>query len=118
MEPFKQDTEITPVLFRVSRAPVKNGPEVTAVFPCEVHSTQDYTMGCYAHVGQHGGCDYGWYQTTRPAKPSEYADLKAELESAPYGYRFKVYQRINSALRERYLTSRREIIKGEKSQEA
>lgn len=100
---FQQDTEMTPVLFRVSRAPVKNGDEVTAVFPCEPADLDKYTMSCYARVGQHSGCNYGWYLTTRPAKPEEYADLKQELESAPYGYRLKVYQRITSDMRNKLM---------------
>jgi hypothetical protein len=60
--------------------------------------------GSYAHIGQHSGCDYGWYLTTRPTKPAEYTDLKTELESAPYGYRLKVYQRMNRTLRNRFMT--------------
>lgn len=100
---FQQDTDVTPVLFRVHRKPKTHGGEVTAVFPCEPAAYDGHTMTCYAHVGQHGGCDLGWYYETRPALPDEYADLKAELESAPYGYRFKVYQRINRTLRVRRL---------------
>lgn len=90
----KQDEEITPVLFRVHRAPKLHGSDVTAVFPCEPHDTYGRTMSCYVHVGQHGACDFGWYQRTRPATPAEYASLRKELESAPYGYRLKPYQRM------------------------
>jgi hypothetical protein len=100
MSEFQQDTEVTPVLFRVHRKPKTHGSEVTAVFPCEPWN-EDGGMTCYAHVGQHGGCDYGWYLQTRPALREEYEDLKRELESAPYGYRLKVYQRINRSLREK-----------------
>lgn len=76
---------IVPVLFRVDSG------GVTAVFPTE---PGDYSgnMTCYAHVGQHSGCSFGWYLTTRAATPAEYADLKAELESI--GYRLKVYRRL------------------------
>jgi hypothetical protein len=95
---FTQDTELTPVLFRRE----KDG-DITAVFPCEPANLQTMTMTCYAHIGQHSGCDYGWYLTTRPAKPAEYADLKAELESTPYGYRLKIYQRINRRLRNKFM---------------
>jgi hypothetical protein len=54
-------------------------------------------MTCYAHVGQHGACSFAWFhgRTHRPASPAEYADLKAELESAPYGYRLRVFKRRN-----------------------
>ena len=95
-EPFKQDTEFTPVLFRVARAPKRDSADVTAVFPCEPADMTGTAMSCYAHIGQHGSCGYGWYATTRPATPAEYADLLAELESAPYGYRLKVYQRMTA----------------------
>lgn len=99
---FKQDDEETPVLFRVHRSPKKYGNEVTAVFPCEPSDYSGYTMTCYAHVGQHGSCDFDWYYKTRAAKPEEYADLKRELESAPYGYRLKVYKRMAGHLRDKY----------------
>lgn len=102
VEQFQQDTEVTPVLFRVHRSPKTHGDEVTAVFPCEPYDTAGHLMSCYAHVGQHSGCDLGWYQQTRPALPEEYASLKRELESAPYGYRLKVYQRMNRSLRDRF----------------
>lgn len=111
MSEFVQDTEETPVLFRVHRAPVKHGAEITAVFPCEPATYTGYAMSCYAHVGQHGSCDYGWYQKTRPATPEEYAELKQELESAPYGYRLKIYQRINSTLREKFTAEQRRFAK-------
>ena len=70
-EPFRQDDDITPVLFRVSRAPRRDGAGVTAVFPCEPADLDGATMSCYAHLGQHAGCNYGWYLTTRPARPDE-----------------------------------------------
>lgn len=99
---FKQDEHETPVLFRVHRAPMKHGSDVTAVFPCEPADYAGRTMSCYAHIGQHSGCDFGWYHQTRPAKPEEYADLKRELESAPYGYRLKVYQKITPKHRDAF----------------
>lgn len=106
METFKQDMEETPVVFRRER-----DGDITAVFPCDVASIQDYTMGCYAHIGQHSGCSFEWYYTTKAAKPEEYVDLKHELESAPYGYRLKVYKRITRGLRDRYLTYRHELMR-------
>jgi hypothetical protein len=101
-ETFKQDKEFTPVLFRVSRAPKRDGADVTAVFPCEPWDTTGNTMACYAHIGQHGACSYGWYNTTRPATPTEYADLFAELQAAPYGYRLKVYRRMQPSHRKAF----------------
>jgi len=61
-------------------------------------------MSCFAHIGQHSACDLGWYNQTRPATPEEYADLKRELESAPYGYKLKIYHRMQ---RGAFLAARR-----------
>lgn len=90
---FEQDKDETPVIFRAERSGKFKG-DVTAVFPCDPSDVNGYQMSCYAHIGQHSGCSLDWYHTTRAAKPEEYADLKRELESAPYGYRLKVYSRI------------------------
>lgn len=84
----------TPVLFRIKRGKQYAADGVTAVFPCEPATLQGDTMTCYAHVGQHGACDLGWYNETRAAKPEEYVSLQKELESAPFGYRLKVYKRM------------------------
>lgn len=86
-----QDKEETPVLFRWSDG------EVTAVFPTIPADNSGRLMTCYAHIGQHSACHPAWLRDTRPAKPEEYADLKRELESAPYGYRLKVCRRQNEA---------------------
>jgi hypothetical protein len=96
---FKQDIEITPVVFRAERSGDFKG-DVTAVFPCEPCDLNGYDCTSYAHVGQHGGCSMQWYYGTRAAKPAEYAALQKELESAPYGYRFKIYARIQPWMRE------------------
>jgi hypothetical protein len=96
---FTQDTQETPVIFRAERSgPFKGG--VTAVFPCDPSDIAGHFMSCFLHVGQHGGCSQGWYNTTRAATPEEYSSLKRELESAPYGYRFKVYKRIQPWMRD------------------
>ncbi len=89
------------VLFRADR---KKDPWITAVFPSEC-GTNRYDMTCYAHVGQHSTCDQGWYNTTRKAKPAEYAALLAELRQiyAPE-YELVVKQKItpqHRAARER-----------------
>lgn len=96
MTTFEQDTEITPVLFRVDRAGDFKG-DITAVFPTDAATLDPNTMGCFAHIGQHSSCSREWYRTTRPATPAEYDALKKELESVPYGYRLKVYARITRA---------------------
>lgn len=62
---FQQDIEETPVLFRVARAPVKYGDDVTAVFPAEPADMAGRYMSCYVHVGQHGSCSAEWLATTR-----------------------------------------------------
>ncbi len=80
----------TIVLFRIDRA--KTDRQVTAVFPLDDEG--DGMMSCYAHIGQHGGCSRAWmHSKTRPATPAEYADLKRELERAPYHYNFDIRQR-------------------------
>ena len=96
---FQQDENETPVIFRIER---RKGGEVTAVFPCEPSGMDGRTMACYAHVGQHGGCSHQFVSSGRRALPAEYADLKAELEGAPYGYRLKVYKRVQPAHRKAF----------------
>lgn len=91
----------TPVIFRIER---RKGGDVTAVFPCEPHNMSGRDMTCYAHVGQHGACSFGWFAqgAHRLAKPAEYAELKRELESAPYVYRLKVYRRLQRWMRDAF----------------
>lgn len=80
----------TPVLFR------KEGKgEIVAIFPTIPAKNHGYDMRCYAHLGQHSGCSVEYYQSTKPAKPEEYADLKRELEGI--GYVLKVVQRRTAA---------------------
>lgn len=108
---FEPDTEETPVIFRMERAPKKHGADVVAVFPCIPADYAGAQMTCFAHMGQHSGCDYGWYVRTRAARPEEYADLKRELEAAPYGYRLKVYQRITREHRDTLASTARRLRK-------
>jgi len=56
--------ETLPIIFRAE----KDG-EVTAVFPTLPADYQGRAMTCYAHIGQHSGCSFPWYQQTRAAKP-------------------------------------------------
>ena len=96
---FMQDDHETPVIFRADRGgDFKDN--ITAVFPCEPYDQAGYDMACYARMGQHAGCSQAWYATTRAATHAEYADLQRELESAPYGYRLKIYSRIQPWMRE------------------
>lgn len=92
---MEQDTEETPVVFRMMHK--RHGGYVLALFPAEAYSVTDtYLCSSYAHVGQHGCADPGQIVAhSRAATPAEYADLKAELEGAPFGYRLRVYQRVS-----------------------
>ncbi len=74
--------------------------DILAIFP-EIPSDRwgDECM-VYAHLGQHGGGDcQGMMQATKPAKPSEYKDLKRELERI--GYALEVRERITRTMREK-----------------
>ena len=51
---------------------------IVAIFP-RLESNYGRCV-CYAHIGQHGECSFGYYRTTRPASPDQYAELLAELE--------------------------------------
>lgn len=83
----------TPVIFR--KWPKREGGDVIALFPAELGTYDPYTCGSYQHVGQHGSADpHMVVNATKKAKPEEYADLKRELESAPYHYRFRVYEKL------------------------
>lgn len=89
---FEQDKDETPVLFRAERSGDFKG-DVTAVFPTLPGTSDPYDCTCYAHIGQHSTCGKDWYFKTRAATPEEYASLKRELESAPFGYRLKIVKR-------------------------
>lgn len=85
---------ITPVIFRVW----KGRGDVIALFPTIPDDNRGYNVMSYEHVGQHGGASMRTMaEKTRPAKPSEYANLKQELEQI--GYKLKVYQRETHAMR-------------------
>lgn len=90
-----QDTEVTPVIFRMFNEPDAYWQrDLIALFP-----TVDEGMGkcsSYIHIGQHCGADYHRViDVSRPATPEEYAPLVRELESDPYGYNLKVHRRWN-----------------------
>lgn len=59
--------------------------DIIAIFPEEVGTNNPGTCMSYMHIGQHGSCDLiGMTLTNRLARPEEYKDLKAELESEGY----------------------------------
>ncbi len=103
-----EDLEVTPVLFRVWRSKA-NGRSVIALFPTLPGKVDDSgSCEMYEHVGQHGGGDLmGVIQATRPATEAEFADLKSELESPPYGYELRVYKRATNGHRKTRMESLR-----------
>lgn len=93
MSDFKQDNDETPVIFR--KYGPRRGDSVIALFPAELGTPDPYTCSSYVHVGQHGSADPNRVmRRTRPATPDEYRDLQAELEGAPFGYRLRIYGRL------------------------
>ncbi len=81
----------TPVIFRVWNTGTKS---VLAIFP-ELEGARVGLCRSYEHIGQHGDCQPRYIATkTHIATPTEYADLKRELESAPYLYKLRVVNRV------------------------
>ena len=81
-------SEQTTVIFRKW----KDTGDIIALFP----DIEERYGRCssFMHVGQHAAADYvGVLHDTSLATPAEYADLRQELESAPYLYSFKVRKR-------------------------
>jgi hypothetical protein len=74
-----------------------NGRGIIALFPgipAYAHAASSAFCSSFEHVGQHSPADYpGVIAQTMPATPEEYADLKRELESAPYNYVLRVVKR-------------------------
>lgn len=81
------DTETTRVVFRKW----SDGTPI-AFFPGdeEYKLSRGAYCGSFMHIGQHGSADVQLMGRLLPATPEEYADLKAELEGEPYGYRLQV----------------------------
>jgi len=79
----------------------KEGVGIIAFFPKIPSDNYGYDMLSYEHIGQHGGSKYELLlRATHPAIPSEYADLKKELEHI--GYKIKVgYRATQADLRDR-----------------
>jgi len=80
---MNKDTHKTAVQFRKLKG------EVIAIFPYEIESRTSVLS--YAHNGQHSEAAWHINSFTRPASPSEYSDLKTELESI--GYNLDVIQK-------------------------
>lgn len=91
---FWTEKNKTIVIFRVDRAVPH---DVFALFPTIPSDNYGKFCTCYQHVGQHSGADYyHCIRASRPAKPNEYADLKAELEGR--GYVLIVKQRASTEM--------------------
>lgn len=83
---MKKDKEVTEVIFRKEK-----DNSITAVFPY-LSYRNGHRVTYYSHIGQHGeGNMFALIETTNPAEPEEYTDLKTELESI--GYNLKVIKR-------------------------
>ena len=92
----EEKTGKTVVVFRK----FKDTGDIIALFPEVIEENHTGYCSSYMHVGQHGAANYsalvtggsnGWNSApTCPAHPDEYADLKRELESAPYNYQLIV----------------------------
>jgi hypothetical protein len=89
------DPDVVDVMFRIVKSGEGKG-EVEAWMPGLPGTNAYYRdMQMYAHYGQHGSGSIEYMQQrTRPAKPSEYAALKSELESAPYHYKLRVVKKM------------------------
>lgn len=82
------DQNLTKVIFRKYR----NG-DIIAIFPEIPGNNNVYTCSSYEHVGQHGACSpFLVVIDTKEAKPSEYKELKKELECR--GYNLKIGKRL------------------------
>lgn len=99
---MEQDEQETPVIFRRYR-----DGDIIALFPAEPGTYEPWTCSSYLRLGQHGSANPGLViRGTKQAKPDEYASLKRELESAPYGYRLKVYSRLQPS----FLNARHKVL--------
>jgi hypothetical protein len=75
----------TKVVFRKFKA-----GDILALFPNDYEGNGFHLS--YQHVGQHSAADYkAMISASKPAKPEEYADLLAELQSI--GYDLKIVQK-------------------------
>jgi hypothetical protein len=85
------DLSLVEVAFRMD--PESEGGNCFALMPGEASSVVNPNeCSCYQAMGGHSGADYaGCIQSSRPASPEEYADLKTQMERM--GYVIKVIER-------------------------
>ncbi len=87
--------ETAVVIFRMDRTGV-----IFALFPELPADYQGLYCTCYQHVGQHCAADYfGCIADSRPAHPTEYDSLFAELTQR--GYDMTIRLRASSAMHDR-----------------
>jgi hypothetical protein len=78
---MEKDTEKTDVRFLIH----PNAPdEVYAYFPYEKYDAEGKYRMCYAHLGQHSGCDPDYAKESIPALPEQYDELYKELGDVGY----------------------------------
>lgn len=88
----------TKVIFRKFRS----GGDVVALFPEVPADSQFGHCLSYSQAGQHSAASVDLSHVTDPAKPEDYAPLKAELERIGYDLevRQKVTRQMDAARRE------------------
>jgi len=57
---------------------------IMAYFPDLPYAHTGAGRTCYAHIGQHSGCDPDYTKKCTPATPEQYEDLKQELIGIGY----------------------------------
>jgi hypothetical protein len=91
------------VVFRVDKSRDFSG-EVFALFP-HVCCNHNGNVTSYQHVGQHSSANYNYcLGLSKPASPTQYADLKKELEGL--GYEINVVKKRNY---DKFLKSYKEL---------
>lgn len=86
-----KDKNITVVVFRKWKKAFDEDRGIVALFPEELcyEGCHHHYCQAYEHVGQHSPADYlHCLNSSTPAKPEEYKELKEELEGI--GYNLKV----------------------------
>lgn len=80
------DDDVTDVIFK------REGTDIVAFFPALAGSQNAFSVSCYSHREQHSAASTDYVGVCKPAKPDEYAALKAELEAR--GYNLRVVRRM------------------------
>lgn len=98
---------IVPVMFRKHFDRDSRTWEITAFFVTIPADPQNYTMTCFAHVGEHGGASIDYFSRGKSCRPEEYAELLAEVKQRwepdeDYPCTIKVYGRWNRRLRNEF----------------